>query len=53
MVARAHIIGALLFILDTTTLSTLISSLSNHHLYADNTQLFFSASVFDSSITQL
>ena len=37
-------------------LSTLISSLSlNHHLYADDTQLFFSfyPSVFDSSITQL
>ena len=40
----------------TTPLSTLISSLSlNHHLYADDTQLFFSfyPSVFDSSIIHL
>ena len=43
-------------ILYTTPLSTLISSLSlNHHLYADDTQLFFFfyPSVFDSSIIQL
>jgi len=40
----------------TTPLSTLISSLSlNHHLYADDTQLFFSfyPPNFDSSITLL
>ena len=48
--------SSLLFILYTTPLSTLISSLSlNHHLYADDTQLFFSfyPSVFDYSITRL
>jgi len=40
----------------TTPLSTLISSLSlNHHLYADDTQLFFSfyPANFDSTITHL
>jgi len=40
----------------TTPLSTLISSLSlNHHLYADDTQLFFSVYPrnFDSSIAHL
>ena len=40
----------------TTPLSTLISSLSlNHHLYADDTQLFFSFHPpdFDSNITHL
>jgi len=50
------VLGPLLFILYTTPLSTLISLLSlNHHLYADDTQLFFSfyPSVFDSSITHL
>ena len=50
------LLGPLLFILYTTTLSTLISSLSlNHHLYADDAQLFFSfyPSVFDSGIDRL
>jgi len=40
----------------TTPLSTLISAISlNHHLYTDDTQLFFSfyAHNFDSSITHL
>jgi len=44
------------FILYTTPLSTLISSLSfNHHLYADDTQLLFSfyPPVLDSTITHL
>jgi len=36
----------LLFIMYTSPLSTLISSLSlNHHLYADDTQYFFSLSM--------
>jgi len=42
--------------MNTTPLSTLISSLSlNHHLYADDTQLFFSFHPrdFDSSISHL
>ena len=46
----------LLFVMCTTPLSTLISSLSlDHHLYADDTQLFFSFHPlnFDSSISHL
>ena len=46
----------LLFIMYTTPLSTLTSSLSlNRHLYADDAQLFlsFCPSNFDSSITHL
>ena len=50
------LLGHLLFVLYTTPLNTLISSLSlNHHLYADDTQLFFSfyLSDLESSITHL
>ena len=55
-VPQASVLGPLLFVMYTTLLSILISSLSlNHHLYAYDTELFFSFHPrnFDSSISHL
>ena len=51
-----HVLGSILFNMYTTALRTLISSrLLNHHLYADDTQIFisFAPKIFTTAITQL
>ena len=53
-VPQCSVFGPLLFVMYTTPLSTLVSSLSlNHHLYANDTQLFLSLSDFHSNISHL
>ena len=56
VVSSKAVLGPLLFVIYTTPLSTLVSPLSlNHHLYADDTQLFLSFHPlhFHSNISQL
>ena len=49
-VPQGFVLGSLIFIIYTTPLSSLISDLSrNHHLYADDSQLFISFSAPDFS----